>query len=409
MAANMGATKLWAAPSNYNGQFLIQIQVGGAWDVSSFCDPKLNTNGVVINNWAKNKKVQHAGNIAYAPFSNNSKLFEKHFDKMLVINGINCNTNGHSAGRRYNFTGSTQSGFPNLSAAFASTVQENFPIPLFINGGQFESGGVIVPTRVGKDIKTFNTLLAPNTFKNKSLLPENDLELINNFRKKRAQAALKQDHIHANKKFIEEFLVANQDFPHFKAFKQVLDSIDTKGFNVKDKLNQQILYALVGFASGVSVAADTQVNKFDTHSDHDNLHAPRLEKLNNAICFAWEIAEQLSLTNRLNLFVASDFGRTPHYNANGGKDHWPIGSTIIMKSGVDWTNRVVGKTDEFQKALKIDPVTLKVGHKNAITLEPNHVMDFARKVMGINRHPNLNAFDLRLESKPIDFSGGAYS
>ena len=42
-----------------------------------------------------------------------------------------------------------------------------------------------------------------------------------------------------------------------------------------------------------------------------------------------------------------DFGRTNFYNDGNGKDHWPIGSYMIMEKDAPWGNRVVGLTDEL--------------------------------------------------------------
>ena len=41
--------------------------------------------------------------------------------------------------------------------------------------------------------------------------------------------------------------------------------------------------------------------------------------------------------------VASDFGRT-RYNGDGGKDHWPITSMMMMGAGISG-GRVIGQTD----------------------------------------------------------------
>lgn len=400
-AGSASTTRLWAAPADYQGQFLIQMQIVGAWDVASYCDPKLNKGGKIVNNWAKTKGIKTAGNIPYAPFANNADLFDKHHDKMLVINGVNSYTNGHGAGQQYNFTGSTQAGYPNLSAAFASTLQDGFPMPLLVNGSSFSSGDIVVPTRLGRDINTFNTLLEPNVSGTKQYLPDEDITAIDAFRKKRARNNLSKASIAADERFLNDFLNANKSFPNFAEFKRVLDTVDTTGFDMRENLNQQMLYALVGFKSGTSVSADTAARAFDTHSDHDNLHAARLTKANNAIVFAWEVAEQLGITDRLNMFVASDFGRTPWYNAGGGKDHWPIGSTIIMKSGVSWTDRVVGKTDDGLKAYKLNPNNLRRDDANGVILESKHVMAFGRRLMGIESNPLMRNFDLRTEG--VDF------
>ena len=54
VAASMPTSfNLFAAPEEYAGKFLITIQADGGWDVTSFCDPKINIAGEeVINNWA---------------------------------------------------------------------------------------------------------------------------------------------------------------------------------------------------------------------------------------------------------------------------------------------------------------------------------------------------------------------
>jgi hypothetical protein len=217
---------------------------------------------------------------------------------------------------------------------------------------------------------------------------------------------LAKTNLTSKRKFIEDFLVSNQRFENFKDFKQTLDSVNTDGFNMNENFNVQMLYALVGFKTGVTVAADTFLNGFDTHDNHDTRHEPRLRVLNEGLRLIWHVAEQLDLTERVNLFVASDFARTPKYNAGEGKDHWPIGSTLIMKAGVNWTNRVVGKTDAEQKADKLNPMSLLSDNSsNGVIVESSHVMEFGRKMMGIDQHPLLSSFDLRVPTS-IDFSGG---
>ena len=62
---------------------------------------KANTPGErVINHWAENNEIQQAGNIPFAPFANNAAFFEKYHDRMLVINGVDAQTNSHTVGNR---------------------------------------------------------------------------------------------------------------------------------------------------------------------------------------------------------------------------------------------------------------------------------------------------------------------
>ena len=106
--------------------------------------------------------------------------------------------------------------------------------------------------------------------------------------------------------------------------------------------------------------ADLYLGGFDTHDNHDSdprLAAGKPDLRPWTTCGntpkrrAWRTAWWWS--------SAPDFGRTNLYNSQRGKDHWPIGSYIVMEKGQTWTNRVVGLTDELHFAYAIDPRSLR--------------------------------------------------
>ena len=83
----------------HSGRLLVTLQAEGGWDVSSFCDPKVNQSGEKeITNWSKTNEIEIAGNILYAPFAKNSWFFQKYHRQMLVINGVDAQTNSHTTG-----------------------------------------------------------------------------------------------------------------------------------------------------------------------------------------------------------------------------------------------------------------------------------------------------------------------
>jgi len=102
------------------------------------------------------------------------------------------------------------------------------------------------------------------------------------------------------------------------------------------------------------------------------------------------------------LTVNSEFSRTPYYNNDGGKDHWPLGSMIIMKKGVNWTNRVVGRTDEVQNGIKINPTTLQIDETHGSLIYPKDVFQALRRQFGIADHTLMQQFDLGVEHE-FDF------
>jgi uncharacterized protein (DUF1501 family) len=96
----------------------------------------------------------------------------------------------------------------------------------------------------------------------------------------------------------------------------------------------------------------------------------------------WTHAEEAGVADRITLVIGSDFGRTPQYNADDGKDHWPIGSVIVMERNAAWGNRVAGLTDEGHNALKVQPTTLKQD-RNGTLIYPKHVHKALRRHLGL--------------------------
>ena len=97
--------------------------------------------------------------------------------------------------------------------------------------------------------------------------------------------------------------------------------------------------------------------------------------------------------------MGSDFGRTNSYNSQRGKDHWPIGSYIIMEKNQTWTNRVVGLTDELHFPYRLDPHNLSRNDQDGTIIYPKHVHKALRRYLGIEnsagsmRFPFNNAED----------------
>lgn len=102
--------------------------------------------------------------------------------------------------------------------------------------------------------------------------------------------------------------------------------------------------------------------------------------------------------------MGSDFGRANKCNADLGKDHPLIGSSIIMEKNQTWTNRVVGETDERHFAYKVDPSTLQRNDAGGTRIHPKHIHKALRKYLGVGdtadslRFPFNNTAELPLFS-----------
>ena len=395
--------RVWAADSSaYKGLFYFNLQATGGWDVTSFCDPKINQpNEKIINNWATSSEVQKAGNIAYAPVGNNARFFKQHFDIMLVINGINSRTNAHGAGRLFNHTGLTKNGAPHLSALHAYAQNKGLAMPLMVYGDS-TTANLVAPTKLSRDIFQ---IVEPNIRtpgQATQWLANDDLAALKALQAERAtglkdsklQLAKQQQQVN---EYYDSVFAETAGFKNFSPLYLGLN----EGEYLKDNHTDAIKFALTAFATGLGVSADVSIGGFDTHDDHDVRGTKALDDLTNAASMLWHYAEQLGISDRLVVSIASDFGRTPCYNEGRGKDHWAYGSTILMQKNAPWANRVIGKTTELHKALKINPRTLQVD-SNGIELEPTHIHQNLRQYLGIETNTAAVRFQLN-PATPIDF------
>jgi uncharacterized protein (DUF1501 family) len=150
------------------------------------------------------------------------------------------------------------------------------------------------------------------------------------------------------------------------------DDLNAGGRDLSTNLKQQMQSALLVFKSGLGSAADLSLGGFDSHEQHDAVSETLLTYFTGALRFFWDYAETLGIAERIVLVIGSDFGRTNFYNDGDGKDHWPIGSYVMMERGAPWGNRVVGLTDELHFGSPINQDTLKAD-RNGVIITPTHV------------------------------------
>ena len=138
-----------ANAADYDGKLFIFVQADGGWDPTSFCDPKTNTPGEkVINHWAENGEIRQAGDLFYADFANNAAFFEKYYERMLVINGVDAQTNSHSTGILHNWSGRISEGYPSMTALLAAHHGPQLSLAYLSFGGFSDTANLTTFTRL---------------------------------------------------------------------------------------------------------------------------------------------------------------------------------------------------------------------------------------------------------------------
>ena len=375
----------------HTGTFFIFIHAGGGWDPTSFCDPK-GSNGPndpnPMNHYEKSM-IGQAGNIRFPmefPDMNNTEqgigtgliqaFFEEHYQDLLVINGIDMQTNGHDQGTRHAWTGRLSEGFPTLGAYLAGTYNSTLPMSFLAFGGFTETAGVAPQSRAS-NINALNAIAYPERAnyedETSTYFSSRSLELIEEAQYHRDQALIAGQGLpkinHAMSTLYESRSGSNE----LKRLQQFLPEEPSGG------LRGQVEVALAAYRAGISVAANLSAGGFDTHGNHDASHIPSLENVLDAMGYARNLSQELGLADKVVIMASSDFGRTPGYNDGNGKDHWSISSMLMMGAGIQG-NRVIGKTDDGHRAYGIrTDLTADESTDAPLKITPSHIHSAIRK------------------------------
>ena len=361
--------------AGHPGRLFVCVQAGGGWDPTSFCDPKANVpDERAINHWAEADEIRDAGGIAFAPFADNAAFFGKYHRRMLVINGVDAQTNSHSTGTRYNWSGRNTEGHPSLTALLAAHHGAGLSMPYLTFGGFSRTQGVTKSLAFG-DGSGLRELLQPAVYQRK------ERGMIEDYAAARSKAAADADTQGLMPRAVRsladfETAFSGNDFSLFA---------DALPDEVQGGLRTQAQLAIAAFEAGVAVSADLYMSGFDTHGEHDETHAAALAALTDGVDFLWEHAETRGVADRLVVVIGSDFGRTNYYNEQDGKDHWPIGSYVVMEKNRPWSGRAVGETDGLHFARRIHPATLRRDDANGVIIHPRHVHKALRRYLGIEQ------------------------
>ncbi|MFN3161945.1 MAG: DUF1501 domain-containing protein [Pseudohongiellaceae bacterium] len=383
-------------------RFWVLVNAGGGWDPTYFIDPKGDTpraDGRGPVNRYPASSIAMAGNIPYPtvypedadqPDANHpgrfNNFFPRHADHLLVINGIDTQTNNHDAGSRFIWSGRIEEGYPSFGALAAAATAPSEPLSFISNGGFDNTAGLVAPARIGEG-EVFQQLAFPNAErpweeaeKRSPYFDESIYARIQQARNARLERQLARASLPLQRKQLNELRMARVGDNNLNRLVSLLPD------DVSSGLEGQAEVAVAAFSAGIAVSANMHMGGFDTHGNHDQNHARRLTQLLEGVDHLWNQIESAGLQDRVTVLVGSDFGRTPFYNDGNGKDHWNVTSMMAMGAGVRG-NRVIGSTDAHVQAQPINPQTLAVD-PNGIILTPEHMHVALRQLAGIG--PDLN-------------------
>ena len=410
-------------------KFFLSFAAQGAWDMSLLGDPK---GGEPFSSHYSNAQIISVPgtNITYAPkeiiggtptgymVGGPGDVVEDFFLKygadLLVLRGVDTQTNSHDIGPRHVFSGNLRTGNPAMGALLAAIhegdIGQSLPLSFMSTGGFDNTEGLLPPSRVGS-VGTFLELaqaniLSPAGNNRAGFHPDVVSALVKQKQAERHARLIAESRLPRARTAMEELERARGAEAGFDPLYQELKALPTlQGAEANNPLIPKVQIALAAMASGQCVSANLSNGGFDTHQDHDERHRVAMQTLLDAVAYTRRTMESMGLWDDAVLMMGSDFSRTvfngPPESTGRGKDHWPITHVLLMGKGISG-GRVVGATDDasngdgtYAKGARAQKIKVEAGEIVSVPpadtsgefLRPPDIMNALRDHFGVRAHP----------------------
>ncbi|MFW7381709.1 MAG: DUF1501 domain-containing protein [Oligoflexus sp.] len=358
---------------------LVWISMNGGWDILEVSDPKVgSTSGIDMTyDWGLTHQI-----LGGSPDDRLGRWLPQIAglgDDLLVVRGLTMGTTSHTAGSVYMDTGVlSNAGNVNsasIPAIVASESQATIPI-IQLNGGSDPQTdrGLLHPVSVVR---------AQNLGLYRSMYPADPVDL--------EQKMLILDHLRSSLQRVESRVGTNDrlseiataeekirvQFQSDVGAKLDLTDEDRLPFvtdapaNLNNGQRDAFALSLKLLKNDLVSCLNLGIGGFDTHANQERNLQPILTNFDFLLStFVRELKAAGQLDNTL-IVVYSDFGRTPKVNRSNGRDHWPVGSALMLGGGIQG-GRMVGATDDDLRALRINEDTGSVD-ANGTYINPTHL------------------------------------
>ncbi len=401
LAVTVGSMSEKEAEAAGSHSFAILYHAGGGWTVTHICDPKpagsqaeVDQQGPkdVMSNYTT---VGTAGNLRYAPLetlpnANGGGLaigtfFQRHYQELLVINGVDMATNAHDVGTRAIWAGDMAEGKPTVAALLSAGLAPGAPMGYISAGGYDVTAGVAPATRLG-NIETVKRVAFPYRANpnepNDLYLTEETAARIQTARQQRFDVKSKQQRLPRLHTAMNRLHLARLGQNELKQLIDYLPSEDA--LQGETNMVQSVMLAAAAFRAGLCAVVSIGTGGWDNHDSVDQNLVQNTDNLFPQISRITEVLEEQGIRDRSAIFMGSDFGRTPGYNDGAGKDHWAVSSMMVMgyvNGRKIAGNREVGVTDEGHNPVGLDPISNQPGGNKRIGV--GHIQNAIRKLYGI--------------------------
>jgi hypothetical protein len=378
--------------------------------------PDANTGGSeVMNRYLESEiRVDSASGVSWAPmflarsivgnqgavddamqFENFMTAYAK---DMLVIRGIDIQTNAHDTGSRTSVTGLPAERTPAFGAIVSSVLLPSAPMSFISFGGYSETAGFTPVTRLG-NLDAIRRLAYPYRRDPNNVdqlfFSDEQAEFIAEARKARYDAKMATQKLPKIQNTMSTLYLSRLGQNELKELVSYLPD------QVQDGLAGQMQLAAAAYKAGLAVAANFGTQAGWDH--HDNVDANVVASMGSAFNSESGIPGAIRVLEELDIYgkkacitFTSDFARTPGYNMGNGADHWSVTSMVLFGhiNGKKIKPGVKGGSDERDGLLSVDPKTGVLKEGTNLNIKVGHIQNNLRRLAGVENSEQARRFPM---------------
>lgn len=335
---------------------------GGAWDTTTVFDPHYNTDYVDMDPLTQPTQLGRLVHTSGQDRPNVNRFFERWGNRSAIVNGLDSHSVGHASGTKLTLTGTSASSYADWPTVLAANGKGEYPLPHLVFSGPSipgNSGSAVVRAGGGTLMDMINSGINGNIDNPVPTFDPPADAIIDAFVHQRIANFTAQHEISGGEGFrrADSFL-SNTDRAMEIEGRQFEAGLGELGNTMVDqalKATEMMRLgltrtAMIGIPGGWDCHGGVGVNA----GQFDNFFTA-LDVLMEHMSTTPGLSTQW-LSDEVTIVALSEFGRTPKLNGNGGKDHWPFTSALVVGSGVNG-GRSLGATDDALIGMPIDMKT----------------------------------------------------
>ncbi len=364
----------WSAPAAGELKFLFVFNSGG-WDPTRVFADVFENDSVDMEAEAERGRVGNIPFVSHPDRPSVDTFMARHYQRMLVINGVQVRSIAHDICTMLTLTGGTSGLSPDWATLIAAAATESLTLPHLVMGGPAFAGelGALV-ARTGSNGQ-LEALLSGEALDGSDQAVDGISRpaegVVDRYLRRRAEARAAASRSSRAQALAGAYSEGLEMALGLKDYRYVMDftggaSLADQGRVAADALSRGLSRCVsLGYPDAVAGLG------WDSHADNDDTQSALWEGLFQNLL---QIMEQLettpgrvrgTLAEETVVVVLSELGRTPQLNATLGKDHWPYTSAMIIGPGITADRVVGGWADNFY-GLEVDPASAEAVEGGAI-------------------------------------------